>query len=189
MRAKNHPSEATLALHAGGDLGPIARWRTERHLKQCEICQEEIAAFQGVRRMVSELSAIPEMPWNRMAAEMQANIRLGLAAGECVRENQPKIAGLLRFNGLRTGLALASMAMVVAAGLMLQKPAPLVAADRMMLQATANGIQVSQGSEALGMQHDAGIKNVSYSANAQGSLGETFVDPVTGDVTMRTVSW
>jgi hypothetical protein len=188
MRATKHPSEATLALHAGGDLGPIARWRTERHLRQCELCQEEVAAFQGVRQMVSDLSAMPEIPWNRLASEMQANIRLGLAAGECVREPQPVMTGLARFSGPRAILALASLTAVVAAGLILQRPTP-APADRMMLQATANGIQVRQGSEVMGMTHDAGIRNVSYTANTQGSIGESFVDPVTGDVTVRSVSW
>jgi anti-sigma factor ChrR (cupin superfamily) len=189
MRATKHPSEETLALHAGGDLGPIARWRAERHLRQCELCQEEVAAFQGVRRMVSELSAVPEVPWNRMAAEMQANIRLGLAAGECVRQDQSPNEGLARFGGFRAAVALASVTVVVAAGLMLQKPAPRMPAGQMMLQATADGIQVSKGGEALGMMHDSAIKNVSYSANTQGSIGESYVDPVTGDVTMTRVGW
>jgi hypothetical protein len=196
MRAIQHPSEATLALHAGGDLGPIARWRTERHLKQCEVCQEEVAAFQGVRRMVSELPAMPEVPWNRLAAEMHANIRLGLAAGECVREMHPQGGSLARFTGMRAALALASLALVAAVGLLLQKPAPPVAGartpaavDQMMLRATADGIQVSQGNETLGMKHAAGIKNVSYSANTQGSIGESYVDPLTGDVTVTRVSW
>lgn len=187
MKAIQHPSEATLALHAGGDLGRIARWRTERHLRQCEHCQEEVDAFQGIRRMVSELSAMPEIPWNRLAAEMHANIRLGLAAGECVRENQPRGESPAGFTALRAAFALASLAAVVGAGLMLQRPAPVMA--QTMLRATADGIQVSEGSETLGMRHAAEIKNVSYSANAQGSIGESYVDPVTGDVTMTRVSW
>jgi hypothetical protein len=185
MRVRQHPSEAALALHAGGDLGPIARWRTGRHLKQCETCQEEVAAFQGMRRMVSELSAVPELPWNRLAAEMQANIRLGLAAGECVREERPMV--FARFTGLRAAIAVAGLTVVVAVGLFLQKPSGTK--DEMVLRATADGIQVSEGDQTLGMKHDAGIKNVSYSANAQGSIGESYVDPVTGDVTMTRVSW
>jgi hypothetical protein len=34
-----------------------------------------------------------------------------------------------------------------------------------------------------------GGKNVSYSANLQGSVADTSVDPLTGDVTVRGVSW
>jgi anti-sigma factor RsiW len=187
MRAIKHPGEATLALHAGGDLGRIAQWRVERHLKQCETCQEEVAAFQGMRSMVADMSVMPEIPWNRLAAEMHANIRLGLAAGECVRENQPQREFRAPFTGFRAAIALASLTVVAAAVLVLHKPVPAV--DQMTLRATVDGIQVSQGSETLGMKHDAAIKNVSYSANAQGSIGESYVDPVTGDVTMTRVSW
>src|ERR1051325_2686800 len=80
-----HPNEETLALHAGGDLGFFARRRVERHLSRCERCRDEIAAFGAVREVLPELAEIPEIPWNRLAAEMKANIRLGIAAGECVR--------------------------------------------------------------------------------------------------------
>jgi hypothetical protein len=171
MRAINHPRETTLALHAGGDLGPIARWRCARHLRQCEACQEEIAAFQGMRRMVADMSGMPEIPWSRLAAEMAANIRLGLAAGECVGGNRPQTEGRGRFTGLRAALALASLTLVAAAGLWLQKPP--AAANRTVLEAAADS------------RRDARIKDVSYSANAEGSTGDCFVDPVTGDVTIR----
>jgi hypothetical protein len=41
-----------------------------------------------MRAILPELAATPEISWNRLAAEMKANIRLGLAAGECVRTLQ-----------------------------------------------------------------------------------------------------
>ena len=174
MRATKHPSEAILALHAGGDLGPVARWRTRRHLRQCETCQDEVAAFQEVRRMVSELSEMPEVPWNRLSAEMHANIRLGLAAGECVRENEPIPSGWSLFTGARAAVAAASVAVLVAAGLMLQKPSPVAGPVK-----TSIVLQAASGSG----------KDVSYSANLQGSVADTSVDPLTGDVTVRGVSW
>lgn len=187
MRAIKHPGEAALALHAGGDLGPIARWRAARHLRQCRVCREELAAFQGVRRLVAEMPSEPEIPWNPLAAEMRANIRLGLAAGECAGGNLAGSHGATRFTGFRAALALASLMMVVAAGLMLRHLA--APAGQTVLEATADGIQVRRGGESLGMKHGAGTGNVSYSASAQGSIGESYVDPVTGDVTMTRVSW
>ena len=30
-----HPKETDLALFAGGELGPFARWRIERHIETC----------------------------------------------------------------------------------------------------------------------------------------------------------
>src|SRR5215831_4773166 len=97
-----HPSQATLALHAGGDLGPVARWFTERHVSHCERCREEVEAFQLTRQILPDLAEIPEIPWNRLAAEMKANIRLGLAAGECVRLGDPPLREARWFTGART---------------------------------------------------------------------------------------
>ena len=192
MRAVKHPSEATLALHAGGDLGPIARWRTERHLRQCESCQDEMLAFQEVRRMVSGLAETPELPWARLSAEMQANIRLGLAAGECVRQPESEEAAWKSVFGFRSVLAAASVALVVAVGVLLEKPAPrrtMVLDSQVVVRATNEGVQLSSGSQVLALKHDANVQSISYSANAQGSVGDTYVDPVTGDVTVNKVSW
>jgi hypothetical protein len=174
MRAVKHPSEATLALHAGGDLGPIARWLTERHLRQCESCQDEILAFQETRRMVADLSAMPEVPWARLSAEMHANIRLGLAAGECVRETIPAESGWKRPGGLRMVLAAASVAIMLCAGLLIEQP--------------REHAQVAPPVKtAMDERHDATIRNVSYSAN--GSMEVTHVDPLTGDVTLTGGTW
>ena len=62
-----HPSQEILALHAGGDLGWVARWKTARHLADCERCTAEVAAFGELRDALPELSQIPEVPWNRIA--------------------------------------------------------------------------------------------------------------------------
>src|SRR4051812_19645783 len=59
-RHNRHPNQATLALHAGGDLGRFAAWRTSRHVAGCEECREEVAAFQGLREILPELNEIPD---------------------------------------------------------------------------------------------------------------------------------
>src|ERR1044071_1416059 len=104
-----HPSQATLALHAGSDLGFFARWRTERHLAKCDSCRDELASFESMREILPELGEIPEIPWNRMAAEIKANIRLGLAAGECVRTSDVPLRETPLFTGIRTIVAMASI--------------------------------------------------------------------------------
>src|SRR3954469_13965086 len=71
-----HPSQEILALHAGGDLGWLAGWKTARHVGACERCADDVAAFSDLREALPELGEIPEIPWNRMAADMRANIRL-----------------------------------------------------------------------------------------------------------------
>lgn len=174
MRAVKHPSEATLALHAGGDLGPIARWRIQRHLKECETCQDEILAFQEVRRMVADLSAMPDVPWARLSAEMHANIRLGVAAGECVRETDSRQSGWKKPGALRISLAAASVAVVICAGLLIDKPVTRMQAP------------VANGATSL-PRADSGFHTVSYSAT--GSVEETHVDRLTGYVTVTEGTW
>ncbi len=181
-----HPNEARLALHAGGDLGWIARWRTERHLAQCEDCRAEVTEFSAMREIVTDLAETPEIAWNRLAAEMKANIRLGLAAGECVRAPELALRDTAFFNRARAAVALASLAALLVTGVMLERPVPVVHEDGTVLQHTANSIQVGQGGRAFRLMN-TGAKNVTFSVNAQGSMGARYVDPETGLVTINSV--
>src|SRR5690349_16705311 len=112
-----HPGEETLALFAGQDLGLFARWRTRRHLQDCERCRTEVAGFSVLRREVSDLSELPGISWNRLAAEMKANIHLGLVAGECVRDTRPGRM-TLALSGMRGAVACVSVAALLLAGLL-----------------------------------------------------------------------
>src|SRR3954463_6566105 len=81
-----HPSETQLALFAGGDLDLLDRWRVSRHVHNCRGCSVVVESF---RESAQDLQAdAMEMPagvnWSRLSAEMTGNIRVGLAAGECV---------------------------------------------------------------------------------------------------------
>ncbi len=183
-----HPNQATLALQAGGDLGFIARWRTERHLSKCGRCREEVAAFGGMREMLPELAEIPEISWNRLAAEMKANIRLGLAAGECVRTDETPLRDSRLFTSGRAVVAFASVVVLLVTGMVLQHPSPMVAREYegTVVQSTANGIQVREGGQALGLLN-GGAQNVMYSVNAQGSMGARYLDRETGQVTINNV--
>jgi hypothetical protein len=183
-----HPNQATLALHAGGDLGAVAGWRARRHVARCAECQEEIARFAECRQLLPSLDDAGEAHWSRLAAEMKANIRLGLAAGECVRGEEP--VGARRVWSLaRAGVALASVVVLLAAGLMLERPSPPVARETgVVLQATADGVQVREGGQSLGLMH-SGTSNdaVTYQVGAQGSVEARYVDAETGYVTVNTV--
>ncbi len=181
-----HPSETTLALYAGSDLGTWARWRTERHLAACDQCREEVATFAGIREILPELNEIPEVPWNRLAGEMKANIRLGLAAGECVRPGEAPLRRSL-FTGVRAAVAVASMVALLVTGLVLEHPVPRPARfDGVIVQTMPDGIQVRQGGQALQLMH-SGARNVTYSVGAQGSMRARYVDPETGYVTINNV--
>ena len=185
-----HPSEATLALHAGGDLGLLARWRTEHHLSGCGLCRDEVAALQAAREIVPELRETPELQWSRLAAEMRANIRLGLAAGECVRTGEVADAPAPWFTAVRGLVAVASVLVLMVTGLMLEHPAPNASAVRqqgVVVQRMANGIQVWEGGRSLELKHRALEQDVMYSVGAQGSMRARYVDPNTGYVTINNV--
>lgn len=181
-----HPNQATLALHAGGDLGFLARWRTNRHLSGCERCRDEVREYETLREIIPELREIPDVPWNRLAAEMKANIRLGLEAGECVRSEEPPLREHPLFTGTRAAVALASVLALLVTGLMLERPVPGPADEGAVVQATANGIQVRHGRDALRIMNN-GAQNVTYSPDAQGGMRARYVDPETGYVTINNV--
>ena len=183
-----HPSQEILALHAGGDLGWLAGWKTARHVAACERCAGEVAGFQNLREDLPELGEIPEVPWNRLAADMRANIRLGLAAGECVRGMaEPESEAHPLFRGARATLALASVLALLVTGLVLERPAPKAArfADP-VVQLTAHGIQRRIGDQGFALLHGR-AKSVTYTVNVKGSLGARYLDPETDQVTMTKV--
>jgi hypothetical protein len=186
-----HPGEARLALYAGQDLGLFARWRTQRHLAGCARCREEVAAFSALRQGMGDLADLPGISWNRLAAEMKANIHVGLAAGECVRDS--RAVSQYDFSGLRAALVCASVAVLLLAGLLLERPAPVSTVESqpgISLQATGNGVELRNGDQAFVLKNVA-VKpgsgaEVIYSAGAQGSIGARFVDR-SGYVTINTV--
>jgi hypothetical protein len=181
-----HPDEATLALHAGGDLGIFARWRVERHVSRCGRCRDEVEAFGAMREIVPELAEIPEIPWNRLAAEMRANIRLGLAAGECVRTSEKPLRDQPLFTRARAAMAVACVMVLMAAVIVLQRPVPLVTEDHLHFETTPNAIEVGQGGHAFRLVHTERARNVSFSISSD-SLGARYVDPDTGYVTINNV--
>jgi len=184
-----HPDESTLALYAGGDLGWFARRRTTRHLARCRECRGEVRAFTSARDNLIALNELPAISWNRLAAEMRANIRLGLSAGECVRSEQTArpFAWVAILSSVRTLAASASVMALVAAGLFLARfsppAAPVVAGEGAVLRATANGIELAQGGKTFSMLH-VRSGDVTYSAGAQGSMRAGYVDSDTGNVTI-----
>jgi hypothetical protein len=182
-----HPNQATLALHAGGDLKPLRRWLTERHVAGCAQCREEIAGYHEMRELLPGLAELPEIAWNRMAAEVKANIRLGLEAGECVRA-----AGMplqpASMAGWRAAVAFASVIVLVGGCMVLERPAPVVARTAgTSVESTGDGIELQAGGERMLGLMNGGARRATYTLDAQGSMGARYIDPETGSVTINTV--
>jgi hypothetical protein len=83
-----------------------------------------VGSYESLRVEAAVLAELPaDLNWNRLASEMKANIRLGLAAGECVAGYSvgPKRP---RFSTMQTAVAYAGLIALVVAGVWMQRPAP-----------------------------------------------------------------
>jgi hypothetical protein len=201
----NHPNSGTLALLAGGDLGFWPALSVCWHLQGCERCQSELLAFRRAHRLVTDAAKDlpPGIDWNRLSEEMTGNIRVGLAAGECVGgyPAQHRFRHL-RWNG---AMAAALLTGVFVVGFWLNLPAPQ--ADRLltslgrivgrgthaapsepreMLLASQQGIEVKANGTSLSyVPPESG--NVVVSVSTRGSAAVRATDDDTGQTTITEV--
>lgn len=179
-----HPSEADLALYAGGELSWWRRRRLRRHFERCSACRAHAAEFRRWREWLREEDQLPPgIHWNRLAGEMKANIRVGLAAGECVGP-----AGEAAVRWRPVAVALPILVMVLAGWLLQVWHPPLrrPAAQRgLILAATSSGVELRQGGGALTLLHPRAV-DVSRVASGDG-VRTRYVDSETGYVTISHV--
>jgi hypothetical protein len=196
-----HVIETDLALYAAGDL-PF--WRSALvgiHLRKCGECRGLLQALREDRKELKR--SADDMPsnvdWDQLAAEMTANIRVGLAAGECVTPRERKVAsiswrpaaiaaglvllmaGAWWLNIPRTdteaiGRAIRSMATGGRAVASEEEHGPVVGASSTGVELVENGgqIRIEQG----------GLQPVMYSVSTQLSASARYVDQDTGQVTI-----
>lgn len=182
-----HPSESELGLAAGGELGFFASSRVRRHLGGCPECRTASEAFSENRTILGELAgALPaEVNWSRLAVEMKANIRVGVAADECVAE---PARGFAWAN--RPALVLASALLTVVVGFWLNVPQPALlpasGQSGVTLEATQTGIELKQDDRSLTLLNP-GSEQVAVLVNMQGVLRARYVDSETGHVTITNV--
>lgn len=179
-----HPSEANLALLAGGELSGWRRWNIARHVAGCDQCQHEVAEFSTLREEVRVMAEMPQLSWNSLAAEMRANVRLGLEAGQCVTE-RPAVHGAF---SLRAMVACGSLAMLLVVGFLIEQPAPRAKESKVaeaVLETNGSGIQVTEGSQSM-MLLNVGSRDVQYQAGGS-AMGARYVNSDTGQVTINNV--
>lgn len=204
-----HPDEIQLALYAGDDLDAWKRWRVGRHVLRCTVCSEAVAELKAARERIRDLAAeTPDgLNWARLSDEMTGNIRVGLAAGECIAgfEKSPRAKSGL---AAHAGLVLAGATVVAMTALWVQLPrqetdqlihalkgirferigkvlrsAPLRGSE-VVLEASPGSIGIKENGGALTLLHPQGS---SISVNLQGSAGVRFVDADTDQVTTNRV--
>lgn len=189
---KQHPDELELASLA--ELPFFRRFLVERHVRQCDSCERQVAEFAALR---AEMLAVPEpqLNWDSLAAEMRANIRLGIEAGECVREAPAP-------RSMSPGLivAFASLLLLVgAAVVMRQAPANRVTASRFtaaaptasdyrvpVLETSMQGIEMRTGPASFAFLNREGGAE-SQTVSAEGAVRSRDIDGDTGSVTIRDV--
>jgi hypothetical protein len=198
-----HVQETELALYASGDL---SLWRTAAvrlHTTGCGSCRARVEAYRLDRRRLKQEAA--EMPpgvnWDQLAAEMTANIRVGLEAGECVAPRRKKRIAW----GWQAAAAAAGITLLVGAALWLNFPmSDKEALGRAMgqlihgvssgyheepgpvVEASSAGIELRENGNALKISQGA-LRPVAVSVSAQGSASARYVDADTGQVTITSV--
>jgi hypothetical protein len=201
-----HVPESGLALYVSGDLGWWSRAAARMHLNGCESCRKRMEAYRIDRQRLRESAA--EMPedvdWDRLAAEMTANIRVGLAAGECVAPRSRKPAPL----GWRPAAVMAGAAVLMAGAWWLNTPPmqtqalgramraiwqgrgamPRIGIEERgpVVSASSSGIELRENGSALAVSQGT-ARPVAVSVSMQGSASARYVDADTGQVTITSV--
>ena len=104
-----HPKDHDLALFAGGELGPLARWRIEKHLQHCGHCEQAVADFFHLQGELGDLAELPAVDWNEQASRI-----LQRAAQQPAQAAPAGVRGIFAHPwALRTGLAAAAVVCAV----------------------------------------------------------------------------
>jgi hypothetical protein len=211
-----HMKETDLALYASGDLRLWQRAVVHLHVRQCESCRGIVEEFRADSRALRDAAGkLPDgLDWARLSVEMTANIRVGLAAGECVAPHghARKFIPAGRFIPASwrpvalASLVTALLAVLLVGGWWLNMPSQETQAlSRAMrsiwhgrsvmqeergpvIEASSEGIELRKDGGALGVSQDA-AKLVSVSVSTQGSASAHYVDQDTGQVTITSVSY
>jgi hypothetical protein len=197
--------ETELALYAAGDL-PF--WRGALvgfHVRRCDECRGLVEALrmdrQELRRtadvMPGEIST--NFDWDRLAAEMTANIRVGLAAGECVTPRERKVAAI----SWRPAAIAAGLVVLLAGAWWLNIPRSdtetigralrdMATGGRIsatqeergpVVGASSSGVELLENGGRMGIEQ-RGLEPVMFSVSTQGSASARYVDQDTGQVTI-----
>jgi hypothetical protein len=185
-----HPGAADLALFAGGDLGFADRWRIRRHLRSCDACRSEVDGFTtAAADLRAEMEDLPEgLKWDRLAAEMTANIHVGLEAAECVAPLRSRLA----WAGWRGAAVVAAMSVLVLVAYVLNPPprrtAQAIRSPGIEIRNTSTGLEVNENGSALVLLHGRGVQSQRpIILSSPGLLRARFVDNETGQITINNV--
>lgn len=207
-----HPRRSLLALYAGGDIGWWDGLKVRLHARGCPRCRQAVDAFRLDREALrTAAGALPQaVDWDRLAAEMAANIRVGLAAGQCVEQRSTR-RNLSAALGWKPAAAFASVTALMVGGWWLTfpigpgaemsngqrfrhflqtfdrgAPAPAAFDNIVTVGSTVDGLEVKQNGAVLRIGH-TGATPALVTASTGGSVRARYVDDDTGQVTITNV--
>ncbi len=151
-----------------------------------------------------------QVTWPRLAPEMTGNIRVGLAAGECIAGFEKIVRPVRPRLIWHSALVLASVSVVALCSLWFNLPkaemqhlasalqqvrwerlgttfrTPTLAEGTVILEASPSQIEVKANGSALSMLHPRS-EGATVSVNMQDSAGLRYIDADTGQVTTNKV--
>lgn len=210
-----HAAEADLALYITGDLSLWKNAAVAVHTAGCQACRQRLDSYRRSRQRLKQAAA--ELPvgedWDRLAAEMTANIRVGLAAGECVAPRRSR-TGIFVHRPMAMWASVAAGALVlIGTAFWLNLPASdaesLARAARGLVhgtsqtgsatrgatedrgpvvEASADGVELRENGVAVSIPQ-AASRPVAVTVSAPGSASARYVDADTGQMTITSVSF
>lgn len=168
-----HPDEADLALFAGGELGPVSRWRIESHVSGCAHCRQAVSEFFELRSRVMDLAELPAIDWSGMAGQIRQRVEQERAAPRTVTLWRPA-----------WGAALALLALMVAGAYVARQASP----QPVSMAASASSVSLRVGNnQVLTFENPAQSgAQVNWRVSAD-AVSARYVDPDTGNITVNNV--
>ena len=199
--ASPHPAPEVLALFARRDLSPISHLRVRSHVRQCQVCEQQILLInsavgelkrEAAAETLTAFEAIAD--WKALERDMLGNIVVGVSAARCIDKVHGKPKWLTR------GLLAAGLSALFVGGWLTHIPpeqtshlaaslSRFVGLERAarpanIVQTTANGIAVRSRGVTLTILHPPTAR-VSRSGNS--SVEARYIDEDTGQLTITNV--